>query len=278
MVTQRIRWAPVIEQAAEIVNGYDTGVTLRQLFYRLITKGTIPNTDYCYQRLSRLTAKQRREETFPDLIDPTRRVREFLTFDGSLDALEYLHGTYRRDRTEWQEVSVYLGVEKHGLAAQLSAWFGSIGFPILTLGGWSSQSFIQEVQQHLSLRDRPSIFLYAGDFDPSGWFIADDFVRRVAMFDQVERIALNPDQIGVYGLEENAAPEKSYRDSRARAFAERFGSVRQVELDAFEPETLRDLYVEAFSPHWDPDGYRDSTDQEETEREEIAVIIESRQD
>jgi hypothetical protein len=32
-----IKWPPVLERAVEIVAGYDTGVTLRQLFYRLVT-------------------------------------------------------------------------------------------------------------------------------------------------------------------------------------------------------------------------------------------------
>jgi hypothetical protein len=31
--------APIIEQAAEIVRSYNTGVTLRQLFYRLVSEG-----------------------------------------------------------------------------------------------------------------------------------------------------------------------------------------------------------------------------------------------
>ena len=31
----RVRWAPVLARAAEIVSSYETGVTLRQLFYQL---------------------------------------------------------------------------------------------------------------------------------------------------------------------------------------------------------------------------------------------------
>jgi hypothetical protein len=35
-MTKRVSWPPVLEHAAEIVDGYDTGVNLRQLYYRLV--------------------------------------------------------------------------------------------------------------------------------------------------------------------------------------------------------------------------------------------------
>lgn len=261
-----VRWAPVLAHAVEIVESYATGVTLRQLFYRLITDGTLPNTNNYYTTLSRRSAEARRAGSFPDLIDPTRRVREPQTFDGVRSALEWLHAIYRRDRTEGQEVSLYLGVEKHGMAAQLSSWFGDLGVPILTLGGWASQTFADNVARHIHDSGRPSVFLYAGDFDPSGWFIAEDFVRRVELFDTVERIALNPDQIQALGLVENPAPEKSKRDSRALAFSELFGEVRQVELDAIDPETMRGLYADAIGQYWDDTIYRAVLEQEAADR------------
>lgn len=37
-------WTPIIERAAEIVAGYDTAVTLRQVHYRLVGEGLIENT------------------------------------------------------------------------------------------------------------------------------------------------------------------------------------------------------------------------------------------
>src|SRR4051794_17237500 len=40
----RLDWQRVIlSHAREIVESYDTGVTLRQLFYRLVSDGTLPN-------------------------------------------------------------------------------------------------------------------------------------------------------------------------------------------------------------------------------------------
>jgi len=36
----RLRWAPIVERAREIVAEYDTLVTLRQLFYRIVAAGS----------------------------------------------------------------------------------------------------------------------------------------------------------------------------------------------------------------------------------------------
>jgi hypothetical protein len=47
-------------------------VTLRQLFYRLVSAQVIPNSQAAYKRLSSLTAEARRNGDFPALIDRGR--------------------------------------------------------------------------------------------------------------------------------------------------------------------------------------------------------------
>jgi hypothetical protein len=112
----RLDWPPIIDRAAQIVASYDTGVTLRQLFYRLVAAGLIPNTQAAYKTLSNKTARARREGAFPDLIDRTRRIHRNPSFKSPSAALAWLAASYRCDRTEGQDVSVYLGVEKDGMA------------------------------------------------------------------------------------------------------------------------------------------------------------------
>jgi hypothetical protein len=41
-VVSRLDWPEITRHAAEIVGGYGTSVTLRQLFYRLVTIGNLP--------------------------------------------------------------------------------------------------------------------------------------------------------------------------------------------------------------------------------------------
>ena len=59
-------WPPIIKRAAEIVNEYETAVTLRQVFYRLVAEGRMENRISAYKRLSDLSTKARRAGLSPD--------------------------------------------------------------------------------------------------------------------------------------------------------------------------------------------------------------------
>ncbi len=56
----RLNWQLILVDAAAIVESYDPPVTLRQLFYRLVAAGVIPNTSTAYKTLSSRTAAARR--------------------------------------------------------------------------------------------------------------------------------------------------------------------------------------------------------------------------
>ena len=120
MTSARIDWPAVIRQAREIVESYATSVTLRQLFYRLVSAQVIPNSQVAYKRLSALTAEARRDGTFPALIDRGRTIHEYQWFTSTGDALTWLSRIYRLDRTRNQDVSLYLGVEKAGMVVSSS--------------------------------------------------------------------------------------------------------------------------------------------------------------
>lgn len=245
----RLDWTAILALAARIVDSYtDTSVTLRQLFYRLVAAAVLPNSQTAYKTLSSRTAEARRAGDFPDLIDRTRTIHRAGAFDGADDALDWLARVYRRDRTEGQPWSVYLGVEKAGIVAQLEAWFGDLGVPILALGGYSSQSYVNDVSADVSASGRPSVLLYAGDHDPSGEDIDRDFIARTGCFDKVVRVALDAGQVDAYRLPPQPGKQS---DSRAAGFVARHGQLVQVELDALEPATLRGLYADALEGFWD---------------------------
>jgi hypothetical protein len=272
----RLDWCPILQRAAEIVRSYDTSVTLRQLFYRLVSQLLLPNTYTSYKTLSTKTAELRRAGEFPDLIDRGRSIHRYATFAGPTDAMAVLIDQYRLDRTAGQDVSVYLAVEKVGLVVQLESWFGDLGVPILALGGYSSQSYVNEILGDIPT-DRPAVLLYAGDFDPSGEDIDRDFVARTDCWAKVVRVALTVEQVTQYRLPPN--PGKA-TDSRAAGFVARHGELVQVEIDALSPETLRALFAEAIAGYWDESACAAVLEQERAERELLraaaAVIEEQR--
>ena len=263
----RIDWASILARAAAIVESYDTGVTLRQLFYRLVAAALLPNTTSAYKGLSKVTAEARRARAFPSLIDRTRSIHRFQSFEDAAGARAWLSRIYRRDRTAGQGVSLYLGVEKNGIVAQLEDWFSDLGVPIVALGGYSSQSYVDEIRTDVAAQDRPAILVYAGDFDASGKDIDRDFLKRTACFDSVEQIALSAEQVRAYNLPAQAGKAK---DSRARAFTARYGALVQVELDALPPDQLRALYQAAIDRHWDTSAYDAAVAGEREDRRELA--------
>ena len=271
-------WRDTLEHAAAIVGQYSTRVTLRQLFYRLVADQTLANTRSEYNQLSAKTAQARRDGWFPELMDRTRSIeRWYPLFQTTDEARDWLKERYVRDRTEGQEYSIYLAVEKAGIVNQLDEWFGRrYGIPILPLGGYSSQSFVDQVVEdvyggHYANRlpgggDRPSVLIYAGDFDPSGEDIDRDFRERTACWDEFHRVALSPDQVVEYDLP--PAMGKA-TDSRAAQFIARHGELVQVELDAIPPDQLRDLYWQAIEKYWDMEQWERVITQEKQERDSL---------
>lgn len=266
-----IPWELVLAEAAQIVHGYSTPVTLRQLHYRLVSRPDLgyPNTQNAYKALSSRTAELRRRGEFPELMDRTRRIERRVWWDSPSDALGALVAQYRRDRTEGQDVSVFLGVEKAGMVAQLDAWFGDLGVPILALSGYASQSFVHDVTTDVSAHDRPAVLLYAGDHDPSGEDIDRDFVERTDCWAKMIRVALSAEQVDAYDLP--PAPGKR-SDSRSDAFVERHGRLVQVELDALPPDRLRALYAAELDRWWDVDAYAVAVGRERDERDALAAL------
>lgn len=259
----RLSWPAIIEEAARIAQSFDTLVTLRQLFYRLVSASLIRNSTPTYATLSARTAAARREGGFPKLIDRGRSIHRFQTYASPEAALRETRECYRRDRTEGQDVSIYLGVEKNGIVEQLESWYGDLGVPILALGGYASQTYVDDVRADIERQDRRAVLIYAGDFDPSGEDISRDFLHRVGTFDEVRHIAVDSEQIAKYDLAE--MPGKT-TDTRASGFVAKHGRLCQVELDALDPDVLRALYQEAIGDLWDGAAYADILAVEAEER------------
>jgi hypothetical protein len=203
---------------------------------------------------------------FPTLIDRTREIVQPPFWTSPQSAREALRQQYRRDRTEGQAWSIYLGVEKAGLVEQLRLWFGDeYGIPILPLGGYSSESFEGEIVAHAEACDRPSVLLYAGDLDASGEDIERN-LRRYTDFDEFRRVALTLAQADAYDLPR--LPGKR-GDRRAPAFIRKYGRLFQIETDALDPNVLRELFSDAVAEYWDDEAYTEVLRLEEAEGETL---------
>jgi hypothetical protein len=102
-------WDTILVEAAAIVRSYDTGVTLRQLFYRLVSAGLLRNTRPEYNQLSTRTAEARRAGGFPDLVDRTRSIVVPTCWTSPAEARRDLRSWYRPASAAPRETAAFAG-------------------------------------------------------------------------------------------------------------------------------------------------------------------------
>lgn len=155
-------WPAIIRRAAEIVESYEIPVTLRQLFYRLVSEELIENKPGSYNTLSNKTATARRNDDFPALLEHGRKLYELGYWRSSLACLSSVVGAFKVDRCASQSVTLILGVEKNALVGLVRAWFGDLGIPVTALGGYGSETLERRVRDYVGRYERKAVFIYAG--------------------------------------------------------------------------------------------------------------------
>ena len=242
----------IVEAALDIFQQYDTAITLRQLYYRLVSRLLIPNTINSYKRLSRIMVKAREEGDVPIncLEDRSRRVIGRGDY-GYESAEEYLKKKISSLQDSWksftmpmwdeQPRNVMICLEKDALSRLVSREANRFSVRTFPTRGYPSFSYVQEMSRYITnqLGGKPTVVLYFGDFDPSGVDIERDLSERLEKYGAkaftVRRIALTADQIMRYRLP--PMPVKM-SDARADSFLEEHGD-RAVELDALDPNLLQ---------------------------------------
>jgi hypothetical protein len=242
-----LSWPPIIDAAREWVEAQPFPVTLRQCFYFLVSRQLIPNSESKYKRLSELTATARHDGTFPAFADESHSIEQWPSWSSVAQFAAPAAGAFHLDRTEGQEWQVVVGVEKRGMIAAVTRRFGERGWRTVALGGYTSVTIKMDLAEQLADDGRPSVLIYAGDFDASGEDIVRDYTGRVR-FDRVIRAALTLQQVRSYDLPVNPGKDT---DPRTPGFVAKYGTSMQVEVDALDPAELDRLLVEAAAPFWD---------------------------
>ncbi|MES4908864.1 MULTISPECIES: hypothetical protein [unclassified Streptomyces] len=272
----RLRWAVVVDRATVVVTGYDAvgGCILRQVYYRLVAEAVIPHTASAYRHLSARLAQARRQEGFPDLIDPLREVHVPPAWPDAGAFLQQAPAWFCLDHTAGQAAAVYVACEKDTLRAQLTGWLAETGIPVLVVRGFGSQSYAHVVKERTARDPGPAVLLYLGDFDSSGEDIERDWVARTGCWSRTERVLLTYEQVRAYEL---PATEGKRGDPRWPAFARRYGfdprRPVQWEVEALESAELRRLVLAAVDPYIDRDALARQIAREGEQRRALAAFL-----
>lgn len=148
----------LVEQCNDIVDDYQgqgLRLTLRQLYYQLVTKNIIVNSERSYQNLSALVSNGRLagKVDWDAIEDRVRRPRMAGEFDNLKDLVNAAVHSYRLPRWKGQMVYTELWVEKDALAGVLEPLSREYHATLMVNRGYSSQSAMYEAAKRY-LRNR----------------------------------------------------------------------------------------------------------------------------
>ncbi len=223
-------------------------MTVRQVFYQATVRNVVPKTEAGYGMIKTDLTLMRRAGLLPYawLADNTRWQRKPQTFNGITEALEDTARLYRKALWSGADCYVEIWLEKDALSGVLYPVTSLYDVPLMVARGYASLSLLHSAAEYIANLDVPAYIYHLGDFDPSGVNAAEKIeqtLRELAPYAQIvfERLAVTPWQIRLWDLP--TRPTKQ-TDSRAKGF----GAI-SVELDAIEPNQLRQIIQETIEQH-----------------------------
>ncbi len=283
----------LLETINEIIEEYSMEgykLTLRQLFYQLVSRDIIPNEQKEYAKLSRLLTEGRMAG-FVDwsAIEDRNRVPYIpYSVDDIEDAIEDTINQYRLDRQEGQNNHVELWVEKDALSGVLKRITQKYHIKLVVNKGYSSTSAMYDAYKRFSEKiedNKKVIILYLGDHDPSGLDMIRDIHQRTCEFligdsidplgddeipnFQVRPIGLTMEQIKKFNPPPNPAKLK---DPRGTGYIKKYGNVAW-EVDALNPETLLELVKENVEELIDINLFNKQLKKEEKDKEKLREML-----
>ncbi len=264
----QVLWDAVAAIAAE----YDQ-MSVRQLYYQLVSRGVIPKTEAAYKRVCDASAQMRLDGALPyrKIADGHRTRRAVYAHGGLQQALENAHALYRRNYWLDQPVHVEVWCEKDALTGVIQPVCDRYGVTYVATRGFPSITLRYESALEMMEIGKPATIFYFGDHDASGQQISDNLeaeLRHHGANVTVKRQALRPSHIRLWGLP--TRPSKA-SDSRHAAFVAQHGDA-SVELDALPPNVLTDLVRRSIWDMIDDDAWERAEEAEALERQTLASL------
>lgn len=255
-------------------DGYD--LSLRQLYYQLVSKNIIPNKQSEYSRLGAIITDARMAGLIDwnTIVDRTRTLRGWQDDISPGVALRALGRNFQVNLWKDQPCYLEVWVEKEALLDVVRRASMTWRAPYFACKGYASASAMYRAAQRFANaldEDKEPIIVHLGDHDPSGIDMTRDISDRLGAFmaeTDVQRVALNIDQVRAYNLPPNPA---KLTDSRASGYIEEFGR-GSWELDALEPGTLVTLIETTIEQYVDKDLWNAQRDEEALNRQRIAAL------
>lgn len=263
-----------------VAQGYD--LSLRQLYYQLVSRDIIANNQREYKNLGDLLGEARMAGliNWDHIVDRTRNLMGNRHWDKPSDLIKEMSARYANNRWEDQEHYLECWIEKSALEGVIGRICGQMDIPFFSCRGYTSISEMwiagQRLIERLHKGKRVHI-IHLGDHDPSGIDMSRDIKARLNTFIDshmpgesvhVLRVALNMPQID--RLKPPPNPTK-LSDSRAKDYIEKYGE-DSWELDALDPVELNAIVERAVKMYRDEKKWNAAVKREERGRKTLQAI------
>ena len=253
-------------------------LTLRQLYYQLVSRDLIENSQRSYKRLGSIVNDARMAGLIDwhAIEDRGRNLRANSHWQSPAEIIDSAHRSFRLDLWEGQPYRPEIWVEKEALVGVLVGVCGRLDVPYFACKGYNSQSEQwragRRLHTYIRAGQTPLIF-HLGDHDPSGIDMTRDNRERLALFMggvEVRRLALNMDQVEQFNPPPNPAKEV---DSRFASYVDLYG-YESWELDALEPQVITDLIERAILTVRDDAIFAEQEARQEEHRHQLRQLVE----
>ena len=250
-------------------------MTVRQVFYQLVSRQVIKNDRSQYSSVSRCLVNARKEGIIPWawVEDRLRRPRCVSMWSGLAAFADTARRSYRRDVWETQPCYIEAWLEKDALAGIVEDVLDPYGVTLNVGRGYDGWDSIRNAAERFG-DGKGKVILYLGDFDPSGEDMLCSLRGRLGFFHcepEIVKCALTGDDILRYQLPPDPAKRT---DTRSKRFIEKHGDL-SVELDALPVDVLRDRLVGEVESRMDLAALAGVKVLEETERSTLVEALSS---
>ena len=263
-----------MEERAEFLIDYAAAhapVTVRQLYYRAEVEGVsgIDKEETSYRKIQEQVLNLRRAGAMPyrHIADATRWMRKPASYDSVEDALESTAQHYKRSL--WTDNDSYVEVwcEKDALAGVIYPVTSDYDVPLMVTRGFTSETFAYEAIAAREYDKRAFQVYTLFDFDRSGRDAQKSLTEKLIRFADeagvnvnVDALLLDEEDVDWLKLPTRAPKRNTQAD---RNWPYDFA----CELDAVEPDTLREIVEGVILLHIDKKQLKVLRAAEKSERE-----------
>lgn len=267
----------LIDTANRIISQYQAqgySLTLRQLYYQLVSRNILANKQKEYKRLGSIINDARLAGLIDwyAIEDRTRNLRGNSHWSSPKSIVDAAVRRYAINKWENQSWRPEVWIEKDALVGVIERICRRLDIDYFSCRGYTSASEMWKAAQRLrgyADADQIPIVFHLGDHDPSGIDMTRDIEERLCMLAglpiEVRRIALTMEQIEQYSPPPNPA---KLTDSRASSYILEHGR-SSWELDALEPDVLSSLIEEHVLGVRDEDVWEETIKRENGHKEAL---------